>query len=284
MNAEQINAAATDARYPQTLVDAVRYFADPDTAIAFMVSIRWPKGVCCPTCGGTRIRYIRTRQQWECRETHPKRRFSVKTGTIMEDSPLSLDKWLIALWLEVNAKNSISSYEVHRSLGVTQKTAWFMQQRIRMAMHVGSFDTKFQGHVEADETYIGGAARNMHKDKRKARVHGTGPCGSGKTAVMGLLERHGTVRTFVVGDTGKRTLQPIIRTHVASGSTISTDAWAVYTGLSAEYIHGVVDHAERYVDGLVVQAVREGDARQRRAVPPVPVLGCRVLPVQQPQG
>src|SRR5271170_3518673 len=162
---------------PKTLLQAVKLFSDPETALRFMVSLRWPSGVGCPRCGSMRVRFIQTRQIWECRESHPKRRFSIKTGTIMEDSPLPLDKWLIAMWLEANAKNSISSYEIHRSLGVTQKSAWFMQHRIRLAMQSGSFK-KLTGGVEVDETYIGGLARNMHKHRRNKVISGTGGAGS----------------------------------------------------------------------------------------------------------
>ena len=126
---------------PKTLLEAVQFFADYQHAQDFMVQIRWPSGqVCCPTCGGVRVRYIQTRRQWECREQHPKRRFSLKTGTIMEDSPLPLEKWLAALWMEVNCKNSISSWEAHRALGITQKSAWFMLHRVRRALKSGSFN------------------------------------------------------------------------------------------------------------------------------------------------
>src|SRR5688572_9900884 len=187
MNAKD-NAALTN---PATLVEAVRMFADQDTALRFMVALRWPDGVCCPRCGSVRVRFISTRRVWECREDHDAKRFSIKTGTIMEESPLSLDKWLIGIWMEANAKNSISSYEVHRALGITQKSAWFMQQRIRLAMQNGDFFRKLTGEVEVDETFIGGKARNMHAGKRKAKGRGA----VGKAVVMGLLERHGEVRT-----------------------------------------------------------------------------------------
>jgi len=169
----------------------------------------------------------------------------------MEDSPLGLDKWAVGFWLEVNAKNSISSWEVHRAIGITQKSAWFMQQRIRLAIHQGSFD-KMSGTVEADETFVGGKARNMHKGKRKAKGRGV----IGKTAVMGLLERHtkkgkSKVRAFVVDNTKRRTLQPVVREHVETGSNIYTDSLASYVGLNPEFVHGFVNHAEKYVDGAI---------------------------------
>lgn len=232
---------------PQTLLEAAKLFSDPAIALAFMVQLRWPDGVGCPRCGCAKVRFIKTRSVWECSENHPQKRFSIKTNTIMEDSPLSLDKWLVAIWLEANAKNSISSYEVHRSLGITQKSAWFMQQRIRLAMQSGGFFQKLSGEVEVDETLIGGRARNMHKGKRKALGRGY----AGKVAVMGLLQRHGEVRTLVIDNTRRGTLQPKVREHVEKGTEVFTDALASYTGLDNEYIHQVIDHAECYAKGKV---------------------------------
>src|SRR6266566_1657420 len=231
---------------PKTLTEAVKLFADQDVALQFMVNIRWPMGVCCPRCGSTRVRFISTRRVWECREDHKAKRFSVETGTIMEDSPLPLDKWLIAMWLEANAKNSISSYEVKRALGITQKSAWFMQQRVRLAMQQGSMEKmggEFGPAVEADETFIGGKAHNMHWRRRQQQLVGQG--GKGKTAVMGLLERHSDkkcsqVRTQVIENTQKETMQPIIRRHVQPDSWLYTDAHASYAGLGAEFIHKFV--------------------------------------------
>src|ERR1700687_5170430 len=182
---------------PKTLVDAIRYFSDPDRCLDLLVGARWPKGVICPTCGASNPRFIPARRIWECRTKHPLRQFSAKVGTIFEDSPLGLDKWLAAGWMIVNCKNGISSYEISRNLGVTQKTAWFMEHRIRLAMQSGSFAKQLSGHVEVDETFIGGKARNMHKDRKdRAKLSPTGMVG--KVAVMGLLERHGEVRAHVV--------------------------------------------------------------------------------------
>ena len=236
---------------PETLVEAVRIFSDLDFATHFFAAIRWPHGVCCPHCGSTNVLALPDRRVWECRENHPRRQFSVKIGTIFEECRLPIDKCLIAVWLEVNAKNSISSCEVARHLGVTQKTAWFLQHRIRLALNEGTFD-KMTGTVEADETFIGGKARNMHKGKRKAKGSGT----VGKTAVMGLLERHtetgkSKVRTFVVDNTKGKTLQPIVRGHVKSGSNVYTDSLASYAGLTPEFVHNFVNHAETYVNGAV---------------------------------
>ena len=176
----------TETAVPETLLGAIRYFSDPDVALAFVASLRWPGGVTCPRCDAADPSFLSTRRLWKCRGC--KKQFSVKVGTIFEDSPIGLDKWLPALWMVVNCKNGISSYEIARDLGVTQKTAWFMAHRIRLAMQTGTFD-KMSGEVEVDETFIGGRARFMHKSKREKKIKGTGPMG--KTAVMGLLERHG---------------------------------------------------------------------------------------------
>ena len=173
---------------PATLHDAILHFSDFDRCKDYMVRLRWPDGVRCPTCGGDRVSWLSTRRTWKCSQNHPRRQFTLKTGTIFEDSPLPLAKWLAALWLIVNAKNGISSYEIHRSIGVTQKTAWFMGHRIRLALHRGSFQ-KLTDEVEADETFIGGKARNMHTAQRRRRIHGSG--GADKTAVLGMLERGG---------------------------------------------------------------------------------------------
>jgi transposase-like protein len=242
------------ANVPETLVDAIRYFADPDKCLAFMVELRWPDGVTCPTCGSQEASFISTRRLWTCKRLHPRRQFSIKTGTIFEDSPLGLDKWFAAMWLIASAKNGISSYEVARALDVTQKTAWFMLHRIRLAMQRGTFD-KLSGEVEVDETFIGGAARFMHKGKRSAIMKG-GRGTLGKVAVMGLLQRHGqdghsVVRTGVVQNIRTGTLDREVRDRVKAGSAVFTDALASYRKLGGEYVHNVIDHAETYVKGNV---------------------------------
>lgn len=238
---------------PGTLIEAVRHFADPEITFRTMVELRWPNGVCCPTCGRTDLRFIATRRVWECKEKHQKRQFSVKVGTIFEDSPLSLDKWFIAIWMVANCKNGASSYEVHRAIGVTQKTAWFMLHRIRLAMQTGSF-LKAGGEVEADETFIGGLAKNMHKNRRQKAIKGTG--GAGKTVVMGILERKGRheasrIRARVVANCRKATLHAQVREAVEPGAKLYTDAHAGYHGLAKDYEHGVVNHAVEYVRGQV---------------------------------
>jgi transposase-like protein len=185
--------------------------------------------------------------RWECREKHNGKQFTLKTGTVMEDSPIAVAKWLTAMWQIVNCKNGISSYEVHRAIGITQKSAWFMDHRIRMAFHNSPLH-KFSGQIEADETFIGGKARNMHASKRAQKVTGTG--GKDKAAVLGILERGGKVITKVVNNTKKKTLQPEIRERVLAGSAIFTDALKSYDGLN-EFQHEVVDHAVEYVRGEV---------------------------------
>src|SRR3954451_1861816 len=142
-------------REPQTLVEAIRYFSDPDVTLNTMVELRWPHGVCCPTCGRMDVRFIKTRRMWECKEVHPKRQFSAKIGTIFEDSALSLDKWFVAIWMVSNCKNGVSSYEMARALGITQKSAWHMNHRIRLAMKLGTIE-KMDDECEADESFIGG--------------------------------------------------------------------------------------------------------------------------------
>jgi len=214
-----------------------------------MVDLRWPDGaVKCPECGSDHVVYLATQRRWKCYAKHPRPQFTLKTGTIFEDSPIGLDKWLTAAWLIVNCKNGISSYEVARDLGVTQKSAWFMDHRIRFALHRGSFEKMLDGEVEADETFIGGLARNMHKGVKARKVTGTG--GKDKTMVLGILKRGGEVRTKVVSNRRKKALQSEVRQHVEAGSAIFTDALKSYEGLS-EFEHQVVDHAVEYVRGNV---------------------------------
>jgi len=231
---------------PTNLLEAVRYFSDLDVATDFVAKMRWPNGPVCPRCGCIEYSYLTTRCVWKCKAC--KKQYSVKAGTIFEDSPLGLDKWLPAVWLIANAKNGISSHELGRALGVTQKSTWFMLHRIRLAMQTGSFD-KFSGTVEVDETYIGGRARNMHKRDRARKITGTG--GKDKTVVLGMIKRGGKVRARVVEDNTGRTLKRHVRESVEPGSSIYTDQLKSYTGLSEAYDHRTVDHAVAYVDGQV---------------------------------
>lgn len=232
---------------PTTLQEAVVYFADPVNCRNYLVARRWPKGVTCPRCGSANVLFLEKYNRWHCREKHDAPQFTLKTGTIMEDSPIGLDKWLTAMWQIVNCKNGISSYEVHRAIGITQKSAWFLDHRIRLALTMGTIN-KLSGQIEADETFIGGKARNMHATRRAKVVTGTG--GKDKTAVLGILERGGKVRTKVVDNTKKKTLQKELREHVLAGSAIFTDALKSYEGLD-EFQHEVIDHAVAYVEGEV---------------------------------
>jgi transposase-like protein len=238
-----------NAGIPTNLIDAVRFFKDADNCREFMVAIRWPDGIKCPTCGSEKVGFLANQNRWQCSSKHPKRQFSVKVGTIFEDSPIGLDKWLPTVWLLVNCKNGISSYEVARDLDVTQKTAWFMLHRVRKAMQTGTFE-KVRGEVEADETFIGGLARFMHKADRERKIKGTG--GAGKAIVMGILDRNtGKVHVKHVPNVQRQTLQDEIRQHVESGSEVFTDEWIAYNGLDREYVHQVINHAETYVKGNV---------------------------------
>jgi transposase-like protein len=232
---------------PKTLQEAIVYFSNPDNCLDYLAAKRWPNGVTCPTCGSKDVIFLANQRRWKCRQKHPLQQFSVKVGTVMEDSPIGLDKWLMVMWQIVNCKNGISSYEVHRAIGITQKSAWFLDHRIRFALGMAP-GNKLSGQIEADETFIGGKARNMHKAKRAAKI--TGTSGKDKTAVMGILERGGKVRTKVVDNTKKKTLQAEIREHVLAGSALFTDALKSYEGLN-EFQHEVVDRAVEYVRGEV---------------------------------
>lgn len=232
-----------ETKVPTTLLEAAVYFSDPETAHNFFVKMRWPEGVTCPHCGSQEVGYIKTRRKWNCKDC--KVQFSAKVGTVLEESPIGFDKWLPAIWFLINAKNGISSCEIARSLGVTQKTAWFMLHRIRTIMETGSLE-KMKGTVEVDETYIGQKAKTMHADKRQEMRERGFP----KTIVFGLRERGGDVRTMVVADTTADSLQGQIVKHVEAGSTVCTDSWKGYNGLSAAYEHGIVDHKKgQYVSG-----------------------------------
>jgi len=229
------------AKFPETLIGAVRYFSDEAICRDFVAGLRWPNGVRCMRCDANELGFISSRSLWRCKAC--KYEFTVKKGTIFEDSPIALSKWLPALWMYSAFKKGVSSHQLARNLGVTQKTAWFMSHRIRLAMEIGNFDAPLSGEVEADETFVGGKARFQHEAKKKHI--GTG--GMGKVAVMGLLERHGELRARVVPSVRKGTLQKAVRASVAPGSTVYSDASRSYSGLEADYVHQVIDHAEGYV-------------------------------------
>jgi len=234
------------ATEPKTLQDAILYFADADNCVAYLVARRWPKGVVCPTCGSENVSYITSRRVWQCKTRHPKAQFSVKVGTIMEDSSLGLDKWLTAIWMQTNMKNGVSSWELHRSLGITQKCAWHMLHRVRLALQDTQTGGKLSGEVEVDETFIGGKARNMHADVKARKIQGRrGP--QGKAIVAAVLERGGKVRAAVVDRRKKKDLHALVRDNVEPKSALYSDALKSYDGLSDEYKHQVIDHAVEYV-------------------------------------
>jgi transposase-like protein len=241
---------SNENEFPQTFHEAVKYFADPQRALDFMVSLRWPEGVRCPRCESERIGFISTRKVWECKDCKTKKQFTVKVGSLMEDSPIVLEKWLCAIWLICNSKNGISSYEIHRSLGVTQKSAWFMMHRIRLALQTGTME-KMKGQVESDETFIGGRNKFMHPAKKK-RVSGW----KGKTPVQGLLERTtggkaSRVKLKVLKTTRNHEVQGNVREYVLKGSELHTDALRSYIGMNEDYVHQVIDHAICYAKGHV---------------------------------
>jgi len=231
-------------KLPESLQEAIVYFSDLDCAHKFATALRWPNGIECPRCGSKEHSYISTRRFWFCKGC--KKQFTVKVASIFEDSPLGMDKWMLAVWLIVTCKNGISSYEVANHLGITQKSAWHLIHRVRRAMQSGSF-SKLSGEVEVDETFIGGKARNMHVSKRMRRITGTGT--KDKTAVIGILERGGKVRTSVVPNRRKKALQGEVRQHVEAGAALYSDALLSNDGLAGECAHQVVDHAVEYVNG-----------------------------------
>lgn len=238
---------------PRTLQEAILYFADADNCLKYMAQRRWPNGVSCPTCGRTDVTFLAKQRKWQCKSAHAKRQFTAKVGTIFEESPLGLEKWLPAVWIITNAKNGVSSYELARSLGVTQKTAWFMLHRIREALRSGSILKigNQGGPVEIDETYIGPNTRKMHASRR-LRLQ-TGSYAKSKMNVFGMLDRESRqIRAKVVPNVKRETLQNEILNLVEKGSTIYTDSWPAYDGLTAEqYIHETVNHMKEYVRGNV---------------------------------
>jgi transposase-like protein len=247
---------------PKTLLEAIQYFSDEQVCINAVAEMRWPDGAICPECSAGEPYYLKTQKRWKCRECRIQ--FSVKRGSIFEDSPISLTKWLPAMWLLVNCKNGVSSYELHRDLGVSQKTAWFMLHRLRLVIKTPTTDLQVGsgngGEVEVDETYVGGKAKNMHKSRKLEiqRKHSELPAWKatdrypGKTAVMGILDRDTRlVRAKVVPNTKRVTLQNEIVKNVTPGSAVYTDQAVAYDTLKQSFIHETVNHAEAYVKGRV---------------------------------
>jgi transposase-like protein len=244
---------------PKTLQQAIQYFSDEQTCIDTVAAMRWPDGPECPYCIGEDANnpyYIKTAKRWKCRSCRCQ--FSVKKFTIFEDSPIPLQKWLPALWMLVNCKNGISSYELHRDLGISQKSAWFVLQRLRLVVKTGTMGTKLggakSGGVEVDETFVGGKLKNMHRDRRERFASENGHTGgpTGKTVVMGMLDRDARqVRAQVVPNVKRETLQGEVLENVKYGSPVFTDSAVPYDDLRSRYVHEVVNHMEKYVDGRV---------------------------------
>lgn len=242
-------------RLPRTLLEATRYFADTQVCVDFVAGLRWPNGPECPACGGTEHYYLASRKVWKCKGKTCHKQFSVKVGTIFQDSPIPLDKWLVSMWLIVNAKNSISSHELGRSVGMNQKAAWFVLHRIRHAMRTGTFE-KFDGQVETDETYVGGLAKNMKKADHDRKITTRGGA-TDKAMVVGTVQRGvdgkpSQVHAEVMLDTQWNSPQGHVRRTVEPGADVYTDKAAVYRSISSEYKHSVVDHSRgEYVRGQV---------------------------------
>jgi transposase-like protein len=249
-----------ESGWPTTLQQAIIYFSDKKVALEFLAKFRWPDGKpACPKCGSTESSFLSTRSVWKCKAC--KKQYSAKSGTIMEDSPIGLDKWLPAIWMLCGCKNGISSYEISRDLGVTQKSAWILLHRIRLALESGSLEKKLSGDVEADETFVGGKIRNMNLKAKGRHILKHGRLGSGvagKAIVMGLLERHGKpegasqARVQVLAKRKKSNVTPVIKNNVEQGSNLYTDQLQSYFGMVADYAHEVIDHTEAYVREKVV--------------------------------
>ena len=238
-----------DMETPKTLLEAIKHFSDYENCRSFMVAIRWADGVVkCPHCGSEKVTYLAKARVYQCYGKHPKSKFSLKVGTIFEDSPIGLDKWLPAAWLISNCKNGISSYEVARALGITQKSAWHMLHRLREAM-TDTVDQIGTGPapVEIDETFVGGNVKNMHKRKRiEANAKG-----GNKAIVFGMLERGGRVKTHVIAGRTKQQIQPAMTKAIQRGANIITDEFSTYAFASDAYSREVVNHALEYVNGHI---------------------------------
>jgi hypothetical protein len=236
---------------PKSLQEAILYFASPANCREYLVARRWPDGVTCPKCDSTNVLFLEKYNRWHCREKHPAPQFTLKTGTVMEDSPIGLDKWLAAMWMIANSKNGVSSWEIHRNLGVTQKSAWFILHRVRLAMKSDN-EEKMGGNgpIEVDETHLGPKTQKMHRAKR-LQMHNER---RERTAiVMGMLDRESRqVRAKVVPNVRRETLQNEILNQIEGGSTIYTDGAPVYDNLATRnYVHETVNHIEEYVRGQV---------------------------------
>lgn len=247
----------TETPLPKTLQQAVKAFSDEQFCIDLISAMRWTNGqAVCPKCAGTNNHFMAARKVWQCKNKECKKQFSVKVGTIFEDSAIKLESWLMAMWLIVNAKNGISSYELHRAIGITQKSAWFVLHRIRTAMTVGTIEKMDGGNgpIEMDETFIGGNAKNMHRAKRQRflpRYSGKNRVTAHKTAVFGMVQRGGKVRAKVIKNVRTDDVMPIIEANIVPTSEVFTDQSPIYRNLEEQYIHDTVNHMVEYVRGNV---------------------------------
>lgn len=246
----------TETPLPKTLLEAAKAFADEQFCIDLIAAMRWADGVAvCPKCQQTNNHFMASRKIWQCKNKECKKQFSVKVGTIFEDSAIPLEKWMLAMWLIVNAKNGISSYELHRALGITQKSAWFVLHRIRTAMTVGSIEKMGgDGPIEMDETFIGGKAKNMHRPKRErfvSRYNRVNRLMDNKTAVFGMVQRGGKVRAKVIKSplrgVSEKDVLPIIHENIEQGAEVFTDQSMIYRNLYEQYVHDSINHAIEYV-------------------------------------
>jgi transposase-like protein len=236
----------------KTLQQAIVHYSDAENCREFMANLRWPDGKPkCPHCGSEDVSYLPNAKVYKCyaKPAHDKAKFSLKVGTIFEESPIGLEKWLPVMWMLVNCKNGVSSWEIHRAIGVTQKTAWFMLQRGRLAMQDDLTGGMLSGEIEVDETYIGGKVRNMHRS-RKHEIQKRSQKGN-KVVVIGALERKGRVRASVAPDRTRGVMRDHVQAHVDVGSVIFSDEHAANWRMDEAYKHAIVNHAERYVDGQI---------------------------------
>jgi len=238
---------------PKTLQAAIQHFSDYENCRKFMVAVRWlDEVVRCPHCNSEKVTYLAKAKLYRCYGDHPKQKFSLKVGTVFEDSPIALEKWLPAVWLVVNCKNGISSYELHRALGVTQKSAWFMLHRIRLAIQSKSFAKMGGpgGEVECDETFVGGSLKNMHAKRRALWKHQRGSVG--KAVIMGILDREKKqIHAKVIPAPTRAILHGEIKERVHAGTSVYTDDAIAYYEMDKAYSHQVCNHIDQYVNGRV---------------------------------
>lgn len=258
--------------YPKTLLEAVTYFSDETRAFETVRDARWPNGVRCPHCDSDKVRYMEMERKqrgdvkgprrkhtdgkiraWNCNKC--RKQFTLKTGSIFEDSPLPFRVWLSALWFLANQRNGTSSHELARALGIQQRSAWHLNHRLRAAMANGSFE-KLCDNVEADETHIGGLARNMHRAKREALRMVDGrrqrSIKGHQTVVVGALERGGEIRLKVVAKNDGPNIHDFIKSNVLKGSNLYTDTNSAYDAMYKWYAHEIVNHAVEYVRDNIV--------------------------------